>query len=506
MRARFKRLLFLVHRWLGVILCAFFAMWFVSGVVMMYVGYPKLTDAERLRHLPPLAAEAPLLSPQQALARAAVDAPLKELRLAAASGGRSAYFATPKAKGSATVAIDAMGGTRLPATDRARALASAAAFAAPGAGLRYLDVIAEDAFTHSRALDAHRPLHRVEVDDASKTMLYISGRTGEVVRDATRSERLWNYAGAWIHWLYPFRGNIFDSYWSDIVNWLSIAGIAMALSGTVVGIMRWRFVRPYRNGGRTPYQGFMRWHHIGGLLFALTTITWIFSGLMSMNPWRVFDTDAAPLQAQALEGGAPSLAASVAAPSALLAAAGGSVRELRWTRVQGRVVVQAFAAGGKPVLLDGATAQPLQLDPAALRTAAAQLLPGSVPRFAMQSVYDLYYYNRDAHTMTGGSAKPLPVLRVEFDDPQASWVYLDPYTGAVVGRSDRGKRSSRWLFAMLHSWDWLPLLERRPLWDMLLIFLSIGGAVMSITGIVIGWRRLGKKLRGSGVPRTIRLP
>jgi uncharacterized iron-regulated membrane protein len=33
-----KRWLFLLHRWLGVVVCAFFAMWFVSGVVMMYVG------------------------------------------------------------------------------------------------------------------------------------------------------------------------------------------------------------------------------------------------------------------------------------------------------------------------------------------------------------------------------------------------------------------------------------------------------------------------------------
>lgn len=506
MGARSKRLLFLLHRWLGVVLCAFFAMWFISGVIMMYVGYPKLTDAERLQHLPALAADAPLLSPQQALARAGVDGPLKELRLAAASGGQPAYFATPKAKGSATIAIDAANGVPLPATDQARALASAAALAPPGTALRYEGTIAEDAFTHSRALDAHRPLHRVGLDDAAGTLLYVSGRTGEVVRDATRSERLWNYAGAWIHWLYPFRGNAFDRYWTDIVNWLSIAGIAMALSGTVVGIMRWRFSRPYRSGARTPYQGFMRWHHIGGMLFALTTITWIFSGLMSMNPWRIFDLGAAPLRAEALEAGAPPLAAANAAPSALLAAAGGGIRELRWTRAQGRVVVQAYASAGEPLLFDGQTAQAVRLDQAALRAAAAQLLPDGLLRIEMQTAYDLYYYSRDAHTMTGGSAKPLPVLRAEFADPQASWVYIDPHTGAVAGRSDRGKRASRWLFAMLHSWDWIPLLERRPLWDMLLIFLSLGGAVMSITGVVIGWRRLGKKLQSGLVPRTIRLP
>lgn len=40
---RAKRWLYLTHRWAGIVLCLFFAMWFISGVVMMCVGYPKLT-------------------------------------------------------------------------------------------------------------------------------------------------------------------------------------------------------------------------------------------------------------------------------------------------------------------------------------------------------------------------------------------------------------------------------------------------------------------------------
>ena len=48
---------------------------------------------------------------------------------------------------------------------------------------------------------------------------------------------------------------------------------------------------------------------------------------------------------------------------------------------------------------------------------------------------------------------------------------------------------------MLHSWDWLPLLERRPLWDVLLIVLSLGGLLLSATGVVVGWRRLRTTLR-----------
>ena len=42
----------------------------------------------------------------------------------------------------------------------------------------------------------------------------------------------------------------------------------------------------------------MRWHHLSGLLFAVVTITWIFSGLMSMNPWKLFAS--APLAQAAM--------------------------------------------------------------------------------------------------------------------------------------------------------------------------------------------------------------
>ncbi|KAA9160182.1 PepSY domain-containing protein, partial [Delftia sp. BR1] len=66
MRLHLKRWLFLLHRWLGIALCLFFALWFVSGMVMMYVGYPKLTQAERLRHLPALDGNAALLAPAEA--------------------------------------------------------------------------------------------------------------------------------------------------------------------------------------------------------------------------------------------------------------------------------------------------------------------------------------------------------------------------------------------------------------------------------------------------------
>ena len=302
---RAKRWLFLVHRWLGIALGVFFAMWFISGVVMMYVGYPKLTDRERLAQLPVLRDVG--LSPRQALDAAGINVPLQELRLAAARGGRAVYLVMPAGGGAAsrakTLVIDANTGAVTDQVTPTLALASAAAFASPGVSATYLDTIDEDAFTHSRGLDAHRPLHRVQLHDDASTLLYVSGSTGEVVRDAPRAERLWNYAGAWIHWLYPFRGGALNAYWTDIVNWLSIVGLGVILTGTVVGIMRWRFTRRYKNGSRSPYAGgMMRWHHISGLLFAAITLTWMFSGLMSMNPWRIFDAGAPALKLADMNG------------------------------------------------------------------------------------------------------------------------------------------------------------------------------------------------------------
>src|ERR1700754_546987 len=44
----------LLHRWLGVALCLLFAMWFASGIVMHFVPFPSLTEAERIAGLAPV--------------------------------------------------------------------------------------------------------------------------------------------------------------------------------------------------------------------------------------------------------------------------------------------------------------------------------------------------------------------------------------------------------------------------------------------------------------------
>ncbi len=127
----------------------------------------------------------------------------------------------------------------------------------------------------------------------------------------------------------------------------------------------------------------------------------------------------------------------------------------------------------------------------ALEQAGAALLPGTrVIGTTIQQAYDWHYYAREEHTMSGHQERPLPVLKMQFDDFAETWLYLDPRSGAVVQRSDRLGGVKRVLFALLHSWDWAPLLANRPLWDVLMVLGSLGGFIVSVSGVLLGWRRL----------------
>jgi hypothetical protein len=469
-------------------------MWFFSGVVMMYVGYPKLTPWERLGALPELDPSDCCVDLDRVIAVAGGNERTMSVRLTTVAGAPR-FVATFEKKRRA--AIDARTGVAIVRITPTAAIASATAFS-HGATGEYDGAIDEDAWTHSRALDGDRPLHRIWMSDAEQTLLYVSGTTGEVVRDANRTERIWNWVGTWIHWLYMFRGGAFDASYKEIMTYLPLAATLLAITGLVVGLLRWRFRGVYKSGSKSPYrEPFARWHHLCGLVFGLVSTTWVFSGSMSANPWRIFDS---PVRMNGDAYSGAQLSASLFSLDAARAieifrAAGFRPRELEWRALDGAGYYIAYDGSGATRALEGqAGATPFVLFPLEqLQRAAARLLDAPVKETTFLTSYDSYYYSRAPHTMTGESVKRLPVLRVAFDDLQQSLIHIDPYTSAPIDKLDERRRMRRWLFAFLHSFDWPPLLAARPAWDVLLIFLSLGGFGLSITGIVLGRRRVSRK-------------
>ena len=68
-----SKLLTFLHRWLGVLLGLFFSMWFFSGMVMMYVPFPSISDGERLTYLPEINLENLNISTAEALAECGAE-------------------------------------------------------------------------------------------------------------------------------------------------------------------------------------------------------------------------------------------------------------------------------------------------------------------------------------------------------------------------------------------------------------------------------------------------
>ncbi|MCO5104336.1 MAG: PepSY domain-containing protein [Burkholderiaceae bacterium] len=488
-----KRFIYLFHRWSGIGFCLLMLLWLLSGVVMLYVGYPKLLPQERLGALPPLAAPGCCIAIETALTHSRAPEQVQELVLTRI-GGQWRYRLR---EGDGTLQlVDAMTGQLLPPADETTAIASARAFM-PGASAELQGQVDDDRWTHSRTLDPHRPLFMVQMGDAQHTLLYVSSRTGEVVLDAQQAQRYWNFVGAWLHWLYMFRNGSSDPFWTWLLIALSALGTLSAIAGACTGLWRWRFRGRYKSGHRTPYRSLpMRWHHVTGLTFGAILILWMFSGLMSMNPIGIFSprNDRPDIAAyrQGTPGAVrPTLPASEAL--SMLQHAGFTASELEWKVLAGNAYLQARGTDGSSRLIvqhNNSWAVQERWSDSVLAQAGSRLHTAAIEAVDILQDYDAYFYARHHASMYAGNERPLPVLKLTFSDIGHTLVYIDPRTGDVVHSIDRSQRAGRWLFNLLHSWD-LPVLLRTGLArDISIILLTLGAFAIAATGCVIGMRRL----------------
>lgn len=475
-----KRQLHLWHRWLGIAAGLWVLLWFGSGIVMVYVPYPELTERERMAWLAPLNPAQVRVSAWDAWQATAQAGVPDAVRLNTVDGRPAYHFQA----GRGLYSVWADTGAMLQVTEGMAA--AAARSAAPGATALSVDQLELDQWTFGRVA-VHRPLFRVAADDATGSVLYVSGRTGELVRDTTRSERAWNWAGAVIHWIYftPLRTH--SEPWRQVVMWTSAVALLLAMTGMALGIQRLRLRRRYANGARSPYKGWQAWHHWLGLIAGTLTLTWLFSGWLSVTPFGWLSSPGITAQDKLAFAGGPLDRSdlSVAAANALRAHPG--VLELEWRRVDGKLYLSALGRTQRR-LLDARSAVAMDALPTEvlLRAVRATRPDAPLKDAVMLSSGDHYYYGH--HNQTA-----FPALRVQFELPDQTTFYADPVGGKLAGYADSNSKRSRWLFNGLHQLDFASIIRMRPLWDVLVVSLCLLGALLSITGAVLGWRRLMKR-------------
>jgi hypothetical protein len=472
-------LLFYIHRWLGVTTCLLSVMWFLSGLVMLYVPFPAWSDEQRIETLPPITGHAVKVLPDEALARSGLTALPTVFRLEMGAAGPVYRIVA----GAQTVSVSAVTGA--PIGDVSEADARAMVAMTTLAAVERVKTIDYDQWTVTRRFDPHRPLYRLELADGAGTNVYVSSRTGEIVQDTTRSERAWNWLGAVPHWIYfaPLRKDA--DVWHQVVVWLSGPMIIGAIAGMWIGILRLRPSRAAKGKSTTPHRGWMKWHHLGGLIGGLFLVTWIASGWLSMNPFKMFArTQITDAQRAAYAGPASPRILGVTLGS-LAAAIGTGASELSFAWVGGAPVMLRRTNNAAALLAAG-SGSPVALDQALLVKAAQGAYPANhVAGVDLLTEEDLYWYSHHRKRL-------LPVLRVQFDDADNTWLFINPVTGEVAGLSDSSARTYRWLFNFLHDYDLPVLLRNQPARDILVWLLSIAGLIISVSGVVVGWRTLAR--------------
>ena len=476
----FRRLLIVLHRYLGIALSLVFVMWFLTGIAMIYAkAMPTLTPESRLEHLPALDFQQIRLRPSEAAERAQLSGPAPRVSLLTIMGRPAYRFSFPEI---VTVFADTGEVMNPPGQPGSLSIAS-----------RFLNM-PESALHHVRALESAdqwtignnnlMPMHKISADDDAHTELYVSEQSGEVAVVTTRASRALAWVSAIPHWLYLSVLRTNGRAWNLVVLWISGLGTLLALMGMVLAIIQYSRKPPHIR-----YAGWMRWHYITGAIFGVFTLTWVFSGFLSMEPWDwASEGGLGDGMRAAFSGGPLDLAQFSAMPSRFPVS---NVKEIEFLRIQGD---SYYAAKGKsltPVLVSAETLSVREglFSTESLVGKAKQANPDiAVAEVAELSGYDSYYYSRDGEA-------PLPVVRLKFDDPARTWFYIDPRMGRILARYQKRERLQRWIYHGLHSLDFSFWYYSRPAWDIGVIVLCSGGAVLSAVGVWISVRRLRRDIR-----------
>ncbi len=510
-------ILTVTHRWAGVALALFMLVWISSGSLIAFSDVPSIGEKLRLARTQSLAPQDGWLSLGEALqlseaARSRAVGPVHEAGLAFAAARLRRVDGAPawvvEAEAGQRFAISAIDGAPIDVTPvRAERIASAwlERDAAEAPALAYLDTV--DAPFGVRNAEQLKPFHRFAVDDGAGTQIVVSQRTGEVVQNLSRAQRFLAFAGNGLHLFHWLDAIGAGEYRRDALSWAGVLAATGALTGLIVGWIRWRpgfFGRSTYLGGRTqPFREFwLKYHFWAGLIGGAFALSWAASGFLSTNPGQIFSSaTASRAELARFRGEQPPPVVTSWKPEAS-AEVGDDVVELQWSRLGDEAKLFALTRRGelRRLKIAGTTAS---YGEAALLSAARRVAGKTeIAAHELLESYDDYYY---PNRRQNADDKPLPVLRVDLADAHHTSLYLDPAQARLLAKFDDSSRWRRWLYSAVHHWDfgWF---RSDWLWNAWMTTWIGFVLALALSAVVLGWRRLRRSLRPLFASIPLRAP
>lgn len=466
--------LFILHRYLGVVVGLIMLMWCLSGFVMMYQTFPETTQKEAFA------------------ARESLD--LSNCcawdRIGGADTDSASGFEIRMRAGVPVIGIgrrnsegmfDLRNGKPVVNLTQDQIRSEMERFASANnldGRIRSLQPILVDQWSVYMWKRA-QPLWKAELNDSGRTYLYLSNDHGEVIQDANHGERILSWFGAIPHWLYPQLLRQNQPLWYQTVIWLTVVGIFLTVTGLVVGIMRLR----KKKGQWSPYKKtFWLWHHLGGTVAGMLVLTWTASGLLTMQPWGLLESTSTSSRAEI--SGEMNWSDARDLLKNITSDLPDDVVSLRSVPLAGEAGLVAERRSGELIRFTPDGTSSVEPDLLEARLVSRGIAIESV---AELSAEDAYYYGHKSNAV-------FPVLRVILGDGDRTQAYIDPQSGEILRFVTATAKRYRWLENGFHNFDW-PGLQERPFWDVMTLILLAAVTLVCATGAWLSISRVRRDLR-----------
>lgn len=471
------------HRILGTALSILFFVWFVSGLVMIYHTFPKVSQQEKLSKMEFLTPEG-LPSIPEIEKRLPEGEQIKNLTLNRNLGQTTFHIQTESNR--YDLPADSL--QSLPAVDWQRIQKVASLWCT--APIHKVDSMHRlDQWIPFGRLKEEFPIYKFHYADPEEHQLYISSKSGEVLQFTDKKSRFWAWVGAIPHWVYFTSLRQDAERWVDVVVWLSGIGCVMCIAGIYLGIRDFRLAR-LRKKGISPYKKtWYKWHHIAGTLFGLFVLTFTFSGMMSLarvQDWGIHSKlDINP--DKEMRNLAPHPDSYSLDYRAAIATYPNKIRQLEWSRFA-TLPLYTLKTDSGTLVLDASSAilTPLKLNKDYILPVIKRIHGENASiKAELLNEYDTYYISRKREMQ-------LPVWKIAVSDADKSCYYINPATGHYR-YVNTPARWHHWMYPALHSLTLKCLVERPFLWNLVMWSVMLGGTMVSLSGIWLSIRYILRK-------------
>lgn len=474
------------HKWLGAILSPIMVVWFLSGIGMLFFSFPRLGN-KGISHRDNIEGTLPALS--QLYEQIPSNEQVKTLTLTTLEGQPVFNLTTDKSK--YLLSADTLFTTVKSGVSFSYIQDIATRWST--FQIRQIDQLDRlDPWIPYSSLKKHFPIYRIKYDDPEKSYLYLSSKTGEALQHCTRRERIEASLSTIPHMLYFWQLRQDRSLWLIVISILSGASALMCLTGIIVGVRSYRISWKRRKKLQTPYQNrVFRLHHRFGMVFGFFSMMFALSGLLSLHElpsWlvRQHDTNIRsavrqqdPIDLQLFSEDYRQLFSL------------GEVKKISFLqhgikpyyKVTYKDTEQTFDA-------TKATPTPLFLTPEEV-TNRLSSFTSSALEIELLDAYDQYYVSNSGRS-------ELPIYRVKASDKDKSWFYVSPTTGYTRYYSTNA-RVKKWIYPALHSLRTKYFAEHPNTRITAMLLLTLGGLVVSVTGLIMGYRFFARKIRHRSV-------